>query len=53
MKIPQEYIGQVEVCELGKIVELGRESAKQVEKETRNRSPPPPGHLDFDIRFPD
>ena len=53
MKIPQEDICQVEVGELGKIVELGRESAKQVEKETRNRSPPPPGHFDLNIRFPD
>ena len=30
VEIPQEYICQVEVGELGKIVELGRENAKEV-----------------------
>ena len=54
MEIPQEDICQVEVGELGKIVELGRESAKQVEEEANYRGPPPPpSHFDLNFNLPD
>ena len=47
LEIPEEDVCKVEVGELGKIVELGRENAKQVDEEADRRNPPPPTHLGF------
>ena len=47
LEIPEEDVCKVEVGELGKIVELGREDAKEVDEEADRRNPPPPTHLGF------
>ena len=47
LEIPEEDVCKVEVGELGKIVELGRENAKEVDEEADRRNPPPPTHFGF------
>ena len=47
LEIPEENVCKVEVGELGKIVELGRENANEVYEEADRSNPPPPTHFGF------